>query len=192
MLDSKDFNRMDKLALEFLSDYELYSFPLDIFKIATDILSVKIICYSSLSDEQLKFIKSKDTLDKGYTVVEKLSDGSIRYIIYINDSNCLARQRYTLAHEIKHILCGDIEYNEDEEILADYFAKVLLAPKCVILENHYLSIDDLMSQFGLSEEASINYLSSLSHRIYFYDYDLFDFEREYVNNYYKFNKIKKN
>ena len=192
MLDSKDFNRMDKLALEFLSDYELYSFPLDIFKIATDIFNVKIKNYSSLSDEQLKFIKSKDPLDKGYTVVERLSDGSIRYIIYINDSNCLARQRYTLAHEIKHILCGDTIFNEDEEILADYFAKVLLAPKCVILENHYLSIDDLMSQFGLSEEASINYLNSLSHRIYFYDYDLFDFEREYVNNYYKFNKIKKN
>lgn len=190
MVAGKDFTRMDKLALEFLSDYNLYTFPLDIFKIATDILNAKLVFYSSLNYEQLKFIKSKDPLDKGYTIIEQLSNGTKRYIIFLNDYNCPARQRYTLAHEIKHILCEDINFNEDEEILADYFAKVLLAPKCVVLENNYSTLEDIMIHFGLSEEASINYLNAINNRKYFYERELFDFEREYMIKYNEFTQKK--
>lgn len=190
MVTRKDFTRMDKLALEFLSDYDLYTFPLDMFKIATDILNAKLVFYSSLNYELLKFIKSKDPLDKGYTIIEQLSNGTKRYIIFLNDYNCSARQRYTLAHEIKHILCEDINFNEDEEILADYFAKVLLAPKCVVLENNYSTLEDIMTHFGLSEEASINYLNAISNRKYFYERELFDFEREYIIKYYEFTQKK--
>ena len=192
MVNGKDFEKMDRIALEFLNDYQLYSFPLDIFKIVTDILNAKIVYYSSLNNEQLEYIKNKDPLDKGYTVVEHLSNGNIRYIIYINDSNCLARQRYTLAHEIKHILCGEEKYNKDEEKLADYFAKILLAPKCIIIENNYFSQEEITSFFGLSLEASRNHLIGINNRINSYGFSLFDFEREYMNNYCKFNKIKKN
>ena len=59
MVNGKDFEKMDRLALEFLNDYQLYSFPLDIFKIVTDILNAKIVYYSSLNNEQLEYIKIK-------------------------------------------------------------------------------------------------------------------------------------
>ena len=191
MLRGVDYTKIDKLSLEFLNDYELYNFPLNVFKIATEILNAKIIYYSSLNNKQLEFIKTKRVLDKGYTIVEHLSNGTIRHVIYINDSTCQARQKYTIAHEIKHILYGEEVYNKDEEILADYFAKILLAPKCLIIDNKWLSQEEISSKFGLSLESARYHLNGIKNRIGSYGFELFDYERNYINKYCEFNKIKR-
>ena len=65
---------------------------------------------------------------------------------------------------------------------------------CTEMYNHWKQIffqEEISSFIGISLEASRNYLSGFNNRINSYGFSLFDFEREYMNNYYKFNKIKK-
>ncbi|MCQ2554695.1 MAG: ImmA/IrrE family metallo-endopeptidase [Clostridia bacterium] len=178
---------MDKLALDFLTDYGLFHFPVDVFYIATEILHVDLIKYSSLSQSKRSQILSKPSLEKGFTITEHYTNGSTGHKIYYNDSSNIYRQRFTIAHEIKHILCGEEEYTADSEILADYFSKALQAPKCVMILNNINSIEKCVTHFSLSYEASTYWIQALRNRIRCVGSDLFDYESDYIQHFIKYN-----
>lgn len=73
MITGEHYAEMDKLALSFLIDYNLYHFPLDVFKIAEEILHAELIKYSSLDSQQLEYIKSKEALKKRFHYYRKTS-----------------------------------------------------------------------------------------------------------------------
>lgn len=73
---------------------------------------------------------------------------SIGRVIFYNDENSIARQRFSIAHEMGHIFlhspCGATVYNREPstnedplEAEANIFASRLLAPLCVL---HYLNV----------------------------------------------------
>lgn len=45
----------------------------------------------------------------------------------------IERQRCTIAHEIKHVVYREDNPTEKEETLANHFARVLLAPSCLVM-----------------------------------------------------------
>lgn len=88
------------------------------------------------------------------------------FIFYNTYMNCKGRIRFTIAHEIGHIVLNhhflsDYEENKDEiEKQADYFAANILLPAVILKENYHLTknINFLKEYFLLSEKCIQNRL----------------------------------
>lgn len=104
-----------------------------------------------------------------------VSDGTVA-VILVNSNDHWARQRYTLAHELCHLLCGDLDLLEvtwaadqkgKQEKRADAFAAEFLAPAgavdTLIGERAVDApvVGELMAYFGLSFDAMCWRLLSL-------------------------------
>ncbi len=100
------------------------------------------------------------------------TDGIATYIrglpvIFYNDTGPKGRQRFTVAHELGHILAGDVTRdgianrtcaNGEEDPIeqaANVFASRLLAPACVLWGLDIHAPEDIMKLCGLSYQASV-------------------------------------
>lgn len=89
-----------------------------------------------------------------------------KYLIIYNDTILTEeRQRFTLAHELGHIICGHFELIEDLMHLPDYkheilekeanaFASELLAPTSLLKTN--ISTGNIKSWHGVKENFSVS------------------------------------
>jgi len=90
-----------------------------------------------------------------------------RWVVAINDDDHWTRQRFTLAHELKHVLDNpyiDVLYPgldgkpsaKRAEAVCDYFAACLLMPRPAVklawVQGHQ-RVDDLAAHFGVSGAA---------------------------------------
>lgn len=122
---------------------EVNTFPIDCIKIAQT-LEIPLHKYSELSKtKQINCFSLSDNAFKLYGE------------IYINDQfPHKGRQRFTIMHEIGHIIfehSGELQENEDE---ADIFASNILAPRIMIHKYRCETSDQIHDIFGLSYEAS--------------------------------------
>ena len=89
-----------------------------------------------------------------YALAEK--NGQKVHYIYYNDTLELGRIRFTILHEIAHIVLGHIEQSDLAEAEADFFAKYLIAPPMLvdkIKPTDYMEIKDV---FMLSRTCAWN------------------------------------
>ncbi|MCH4072364.1 ImmA/IrrE family metallo-endopeptidase [Pseudoramibacter sp.] len=109
--------------------------PIDPFEICQyfDII-VKPLFYNSLKNDGLSFYNPKYQ----------------KFIIYYDSKVCVERQRFTIAHELGHILLGHVNDSELAEIEANYFASYFLAPSPLIWVYECKSFTDVSNIFGIS------------------------------------------
>ncbi|MCM1533745.1 MAG: ImmA/IrrE family metallo-endopeptidase [Corallococcus sp.] len=184
-LTGENFDNMTHLAQDVLLDYGFYNFPVDVFELARKI-GMNLIPYSTLSPQKLEKLLAIPGTDKGLTIAI-IRGNKLYYDTYYNDIDFIeAAQRFTIAHEIKHVVSGDCfketaELNEKDEILADNFAKCLLAPQSVIIKEKLRTPNQYAERFGLSYAASTIWWTAVSKRKCRYGESyLLDFEKEFL------------
>lgn len=178
----KDYQRVDEMALRLRIDYCHFEKRLDVFKLAKQ-LNMILIKYSSLTDEQLEVITSKEELKDGFTIFKK-KNGEYEFYTFYNDSIGDARIRLTIAHEIKHVVFLEENPTEKEEDLANHFARYILAPSCLVMPYiDRIQVIKLVYDFDISYEAACNAYKSAKSRIYGNKSDLKDFEKEFIAEY---------
>ena len=102
-----DYDKMVDLALELLMDYEIYDFPLNL-KSLTKKLNIKLKKYSELNSVDFEALVEKSPL--GTTTMEKYTNYHMEYQLWYNDiDNSVERNRFTIAHEICHVVNEDFE-----------------------------------------------------------------------------------
>jgi Zn-dependent peptidase ImmA (M78 family) len=103
------------------------------------------------------------TLDEGTSGMTTRKDG--RYLLLINRNNSHAHRRFTLSHELKHVLDhpyvslnyaelgqGDIDLQESRiETIANHFAAHLLMPAAQVKRAWMAGIQDVHALAGLFE-----------------------------------------
>ena len=121
---------------------EIKAFPVDLYKISA-CAGYTVKSYTEYAEEAgismltlLAFSKDAMTLRK-----EKL--------ILLNEDKPDRRKRFSLAHELAHVILPT--QNEDE---ADGFASELLAPSALIHAHRLASADEVKDFFGISIQAS--------------------------------------
>ena len=181
--EKRQFDVMTRLALDILSDYGFFRFPLDVFSLAEKV-GMKLIPYSTLTLERYMTLYHKYDMDLGLTV-PRLENGYIVYNTYYNDVDMQEpRQRFTIAHEIKHVVSGDFrkEYlTERDEALADFFAKSLLAPQAIIVQEGLNSPEEYVERFHISLQSAELCYAAVEHRkSAFGEKHLFRYEREFL------------
>ena len=153
------YQRSKNLALQTLINENVTSLPVITTRICRNLGIV------------VKHFKSP-ILDSGYSFIIKGQP----YIL-VNKLESPARQRFTIAHELGHILLGHVsecgfqkrscvEKDKDIETQANVFASRLLAPSCVLLFCNITSCYDIKQLCNISLEASQYRLKSLNYRSY--------------------------
>lgn len=171
------------LSWDIILKYNISSLPVEVLTLC-DNMGIKVYSYqkaSTLIDRLglAEDIKDNDGLSLIYNG---------KYIIFYDNSiEPFARRRFTVCHELGHILLGHVEEispryrstqwnrnaeepNEDEAA-ANIFASRLLAPACVLNELDISTVEDLTNLTGLSDIAAsirLNRLQKLEKRNNFY------------------------
>lgn len=176
---SDDYRLIDKIAIELRIDYGFLEEKIDVFALARK-LNMHLIPYSYLSDEQKAKVESmEEFLKDGFTLMRCIN-GKWEFYTFYDDSVSMYRQRFTIAHEIKHVIFLEKEPNQKQEGLADHFARYLLAPSFLVMKYAHLSPFDVSDAFDISFEAAIYALDGANNRIGYGCSDLEDYEKEYL------------
>jgi Zn-dependent peptidase ImmA (M78 family) len=178
---SEEYDKIVELALNVLMDYKEYDFPLNINGLAKKI-GIDVKLYSNLDFDVYENIYDKSPF--GFTILSKYNNGHITFETYYNDiDNKKERNRFTLAHEIGHVVNGDInkDITDKEEKLYDYFAKCLLAPQCLIIQNKEFDIKTIVTNYNVSKQVAEYWLQAINNRISSFGKNcLTDIERTYL------------
>lgn len=132
-----NFEKITSCILDVFEKCNIRSFPIDCFDILEH-YGYKAIKYSELSASKRKacLLLSKDAC-------------TIEDTIYYEDGNLEERIRFSIMHELGHILLLT-----DDEDTVDTFASYTLAPRIIIHKRGYRTCDTIHDAFGLSYAAS--------------------------------------
>lgn len=98
-----------------------------------------------------EFISGYVESETGFTVYDTKN---IRWIIFYNDTKCETTVRFTLAHELGHILLNHSWDSEAHDREANCFARNILAPVPVRDDYNLQTVDDYSECFNISDYAA--------------------------------------
>ena len=153
-----------------IEDYDI-KYPLDVFDLCLK-LEFEVIPYSMFNNHKELLIKQSNDGFSLYHKKEKLWS-----IYYNEDIEPKERIKFTIAHEIGHILL-----KTENEQLANFFAGYLLAPVPLIIEYELNTTEEVMDYFKIGfkcAEACVNrVLKRVLHKEPKTDYEKFIIESQ--------------
>lgn len=147
-MNYKRYKYSRNLAWEILIRERVRELPVKIIPLCQR-MNIRVIRYS---DAPLMADVSKDGC-------QAVIDGNM-YILY-DDKISSTRKRFTIAHELGHILMKHSGVPEDEAE-ANIFASRLLMPACILYECKVSSAEEIMQMCGVSRQAAEIRLSRLN------------------------------
>lgn len=179
--DGTVYDEIDSIVYQILIDYEVSSFSVDIKGLAVK-MGFKLVPFSKLSKDEYKELIRNSNTDTGFHICDKRGTFP-EFTIYFNDvDQTEGRQRITIGHEIKHIVCGDgSDPTRSQEALADYFGKQLNAPRAYLVYEKIFETDEIMMATDLSLEAASYLSNTLKKRCLLHGYKFFDIELAYIH-----------
>lgn len=146
------YEKIKQIIGDLVEDYGT-SYPVDLTTLL-DHLKITVIEHHGDFTGRGAGVHTRD----GYTVVTESPLG-ICFTIHLNADMPPTRQRFTLAHELGHIILDHFLStctltNEEQEGAANFFAGYLLAPDVRILALPEFTVDAIAAAFALSHEAA--------------------------------------
>lgn len=148
------------LAWEILLRERVRQLPVEIIPICKH-MGIRVLRYSDMPSLQFNAGGSSAEI------------GGKMYIFY-DDTAPEERQRFTVAHELGHIIMRH-SGAEDNEAEANVFASRLLMPACVLYACEVKTVDEIMSLCAVSRQAAeirLTRLEELRRRDKFYTHPL--------------------
>ena len=131
-LSDQRYEQIKITIANFLEDYDVKTIPIDVFEIAKQ-MRIKIVFASEILKKHPKKIDAYCLFKFPHSYLYYDNDAQ-QLIIYIDDIGTKKkRQRFSLAHELMHIILGHTEQNETNEAEANFGATYLLAPTSLAL-----------------------------------------------------------
>lgn len=146
------YEEISRLVVNMYNRITIKQFPIDCFDLC-DQLNIVHIPYSQLTPEDA--ILFYDELSKdGFSALIQLSRDKDEWRIHYNDDMPKNRIRFTVMHEIGHVVLDHSQHSDLAEAEANYFARYALAPPPLV---HKLEIEDytmLAERFNLSYQCA--------------------------------------
>ena len=147
-LSGNRYDEIERKAISLFTKLKINKFPLDCFEICEQ-LNIAVIPYTKVSERKRKMLNIAS--EDGCHALWEVSEGIFVNAVYYNDEMPSRRIRFTLMHELGHIILDHTEHSELAESEANYFAKYALAPPPLV---HKLKIGDYLE---LAEKFDISY-----------------------------------
>lgn len=152
MNNPPNYTKATNAAYDILIKYNEFSFPIGIFSVIRKIKNIRLHTYTELAEKMNvsfnKLITDIAPSCYGFTVFYESND---RYIIYYNESKDDTTVRFTLAHELGHIVLKHREDGDVENKEANCFARNYLCPIPVVKEMNLCNVNDYTELFYVSE-----------------------------------------
>lgn len=130
--------------------------PVNPWQLAKE-LGVELVKFSELSEEQREAALQLCDGAMKYRKID--ADGMSHQVIIYNDSEPLGRQRFSILHELGHIVLGHKQDSELADAEADFFAKFAIAPPMLVHMMQPSDYMDIAQAFGLSCQCAYNSMS---------------------------------
>lgn len=159
-MDEKEielYKKADEYALQIRMDYGFFDKKIDVFLLCEK-LNITLVKYSFMTKDKKDCVE-KHNLKDGLTRTVGFC-GWVCYFLLYNDSQMIERIRFTICHEIGHLVCDFYIPEEYEEKVMDHFARELLAPKCLLINGNYSNPYEVASEFEMSNSSANNALKS--------------------------------
>lgn len=142
-----NYELISEKILGIYKECNITSFPIDCISILKH-YGYKVLTYSELQsiNEEFKILCSLLSDDA-------FSDSIHRIVAYNHKTNA-GRIRFSLMHELGHIVLSHTSHSQANEDEADYFASNILAPRSVIFRSKVNTAEALREKFGLSYAAA--------------------------------------
>ncbi len=156
-MKEKDWISCQKAATQLLLDQPALSFPIEPQQLKTkqDIYFDSFQGYCYTVNLPISSLCCHQIFHDGCTVFS--SDPSFFLVLYNEWDFSKQRRRFTLAHELGHILLSHSMDDEYSETLANCFASHLLIPRIalnyLIEQAHSIRVREFSSFFGVSSSA---------------------------------------
>ena len=165
-LSDQRYEQIKMAIADFLEDYDVKKIPVDVFDLAKK-MQIKIVLASEILHNYPKKIGKYVLFKYPHSYLYYDPDAQ-KFIIYIDDVETKKkRQRFSLAHELLHIILGHTEQNEENESEANFGATYLLAPTSLALirieeETMFIPeiIEDIFDVSGPEAEIIVRYNSN--------------------------------
>lgn len=147
-LPSKRYNEIKRIVADLFEDYDVRTIPIDVFGLAEK-MGIEIVYASKCSQNcSVAVLKNVESCVAYNDVLQK-------YVVYIDDVNTRKkRQKFSLAHEIIHIVLNHETQSEKNESEANFGAAYLLCPTSLTIlssdEELMLSAKGIRSIFDIS------------------------------------------
>lgn len=162
---------INNLVLKLYSQLPRIEYPLDLNEVLSLIPNCKLMSYQKFADINHCSVNDVIALCQSKSGCTHYDVETNRYLILVNlaETSNYGRRRWTIAHEIGHIMCDHhalstlnkiAEHsfsqfgNHSYETEADYFAVTLLSPLPLFKVFKIQSARDIQGVFGLSAEAA--------------------------------------
>ncbi len=152
-LSKARYDAIDQMVYQLLMDFDPNGFPFDIVSIAKW-MGINVCAFSSLEEEKRDLLLENEKTSTGFYICDRRGAFPLFWIFY-NDGLETGRWLFTIAHEIGHIvLRHGSNPTSGQESEADYFAKQLMAPRCLAVAKKMSSPRLIHDTFCLSWEAA--------------------------------------
>lgn len=157
IISSEMYRKIERTVIDLYVRNRICSAPINPFEIAEkEGCLVKPI--SSLGLELKQLLKAK--------AIDGMSFYNLScncYVILYDDTQCIQRQKFTIMHELGHILLEHREESDLAEMCANYFAGYALVPTPLISFYECSSVMDIKQTFDVTEQpAGIRYNAYLN------------------------------
>lgn len=144
------YEAIKERVVDLLDDYGVTRYPLDVFELVGR-MGIRLVPYSLLDGERRS--AAFEYSDDAFRIVSP--DHSEAFIFY-NDAMPLERARYSVAHELAHVVLEHGSRDGDDEIEseADFFAAYLLMPVPLVYALCSPNPEEVSVFFGTSRQSA--------------------------------------
>lgn len=151
MIDFPDYNKATNAAYEILKKYN-YSFPIiDVYYIYDKYKNIKLCTYTSAAQKMgithNEFTYQMASSEHGFTVADYANN---HFIVFFNNLKDDSTIRFTLMHELGHIILMHSSDNDTSKKEANCFARNILCPVQIVREYKLKSAKEYSECFGIS------------------------------------------
>ncbi|MDO4596110.1 MAG: ImmA/IrrE family metallo-endopeptidase [Coriobacteriaceae bacterium] len=152
-LPSSRYEEIKRKVVEIFKITREGAIPVNPFCIAHK-LGIRMVPYTSLEEGGARAACAIS--ESGFKCYLAPSNKTPLHFIFYNDKMNQGRIRFTILHEIGHIVLGHMQESDVAEAEANFFAKYAIAPPMLVYHirpNDYTEIEDT---FDLSRECALN------------------------------------
>ncbi|MDE6434652.1 MAG: ImmA/IrrE family metallo-endopeptidase [Lachnospiraceae bacterium] len=149
IMPERIYRNIEIAAVDLYKELRIRDTAFDVFDVANR-KGYRLIAYSKLKRSKREYLRAN-----GYDAINYYDERYKCFVIIYDDKPSLQRQRFSIMHEIGHILLGHKQESDLARIQANYFAAYALAPNPLI---HFYDIEDyveLAETFNISQECAM-------------------------------------
>lgn len=175
------YENIKQTVVNMFAANDIKQIPIDCFEICQK-MCIILRKYSSLTTKAL--LKAKEISEDGFCMLVKEDPtpfGSYQWYIFYDDTKSRERIRFTIMHEIGHIVLEHTEHSELAESEANFFAKYSLAPPPLVNKIQPEDYMDIADAFDLSLECAYHAMTFYNKWLQFGSSEFLNYELQLLS-----------